>query len=177
MKNKPFKCFTLLNQATLLIAYNEWSAEYFDKWQQNEDNGLWILMERQPLKLTVNEFIGNISVTNEDDSSNLAMTIYNDLTEQWRMEVQNVDTLICLKRILLPGTSIIHDYRLTPIRNAESDIKWLIYSPANTNIVAIDSKWKKTQLNYRHSVQRIALFKENFLIVRTTERIDIHSFL
>ncbi|CAF4848769.1 unnamed protein product, partial [Rotaria magnacalcarata] len=73
MENKTFKTFTLLNQSTLLIAYNEWGAEYIDRWQQNVDDGIWILIERQPLKLTSNEFIGDISTIIDTDCESLAI--------------------------------------------------------------------------------------------------------
>ncbi|CAF1124777.1 unnamed protein product [Rotaria sp. Silwood1] len=177
MENKTFKCFTLLNQSTLLIAYNEWGAEYIDRWQQNNEDGLWKLIERQPLKLTSNEFIGSILTIIENDCLNLAIIIYNILTEQWRIEICHIETLICNKAILLPGSNLMHDYRMISIRNTQSDIKWLAFSSINSNIIAIDSEWKKIQLNYKHPVQRMAVFKDNYLIVRTTERVDIHMFL
>jgi hypothetical protein len=176
IKNKTFKSFTLLNQSTLLITYNEWSPKYIDKWQQNE-NGIWKLIERQFLKLTSNEFIGNILTIIEDDCTTLAITIYNNLTEQWRIEFRNAETLLCYKAILLPGSNIAHDYRMISIKSAESNIKWLVFSSANSKIIAIDSQWKKIRLNYKHPVQRMALFNENYLIVRTTEKIDIHLFI
>jgi hypothetical protein len=176
IENKTFKCFTLLNPTTLLIAYDEWSAEYIDKWQQDK-YGLWKIMERQPLKLTYNEFIGNILTFAEDDSTKLAITIYNTLTEQWKIEFYNAETLIRYKAISLPGSNIMHDYRIISIKNAESNIKWLIFSSANSKIIAMDSQYKKIQLNYKNPVQRMALFNENYLIVRTTERIDIHLFI
>ena len=56
---------------------------YIDKWQQNNEDGFWKLIERQSLKLTSNEFIGNILTIIDKDCSHLAMIIYNDLTEQW----------------------------------------------------------------------------------------------
>ncbi|CAF2030343.1 unnamed protein product [Rotaria magnacalcarata] len=177
MENKTFKTFTLLNQSTLLIAYNEWGAEYIDRWQQNVDDGIWILIERQPLKLTSNEFIGDISTIIDTDCESLAITIYNILTEQWRIEIRNIDTFICTRAILLPGSSLMHDYRLISVKTTESDIKWLAFSPINSKIIAIDSNWKIAQVNYNHPVQRMALFKDNYLIVRITERIDIHRFL
>jgi predicted O-linked N-acetylglucosamine transferase (SPINDLY family) len=175
VNNKTFKCFTLLNQSTLLIGYNEWSAEYIDKWKQIE-NGLWKLIERQQLVLTSNEFIGNMLTITEDDCTNIAITIYNNLTEQWRLELRNAETLICYKAILLPGSNVMHDYRIIPIKNAESNIKWLIFSSANSHIIAMDSNWKKIRLNYKNPVQRMAVFNENYLIIRTKERIDIHLF-
>ncbi|CAF3508507.1 unnamed protein product [Rotaria socialis] len=176
MENKTFKTFTLLNQSTLLIAYNEWGAKYIDRWQQNVDDGIWILIERQPLKLTSNEFIGDICTITNNDCESLAITIYNILTEQWRIEIRNIDTFICTRAILLPGSSLVHDYRLISVKTTESDIKWLVFSSINSNIIAIDSNWKRIQVNYKHPVQRMAVFKDNYLIVRTTERIDIHMF-
>ncbi|CAF2474267.1 unnamed protein product [Rotaria sp. Silwood2] len=176
-ENKTFKCFILLNQSTLLIAYNEWGAEYIDKWQQNNEDGLWKLIERQPLKLTSNEFIGSISTIIENECFNLAIIIYNILTEQWRIELRHIETLICNKAILLPGSNLMHDYRMISIKNTQSDIKWLAFSSINSNIIAMDSEWKKIQLNYKHPVQRMAIFKDSYLIVRTTERVDIHMFI
>jgi hypothetical protein len=175
-ENRTFKCFTLLNKSTLFIVYDQWGAEYIDKWQENE-NGLWILMERQSLQLTDNEFIGDMLTIPEDDCKNLVITIYNDLTEQWRLEVRDIETFKCDKAILLPGSNITHDYRIISINNNESDIKWLVFSSANSNIIAIDFQWKKRPLHYTHPVQQMALFNEHYLIVRTTERIDIHSFI
>ncbi|CAF1528285.1 unnamed protein product, partial [Rotaria sordida] len=177
IENKTFKCFTLLNQSTLLIAYNEWSPQYIDRWEQNNENGIWKLIERQPLKLTSNEFIGNISTIIDNDCLNVAIIIYNILTEQWRIEVCHIETLICIKTILLSESNLMHDYRMISIENTQSDIKWLAYSPINPNIIGINSEWKKIQLNYKHPVQRMALFRENYLIVRTRERVDIHMFL
>jgi len=175
LDNKTFKCFTLLNQSTLLIGYDEWNAKCIDKWEQNE-NGLWTIIERQQLVLTSNEFIGNMLTITEDDCTHIAITIYNNLTEQWRLELRNAETLICYKAILLPGSNVMHDYRIIPIKNAESNIKWLVFSSANSHIIAMDSKWKKIGLNYKNPVQRMAVFNENYLIIRTKERIDIHLF-
>lgn len=175
-ENKIFKSFTLLNQSTLLIAYNEWGTEYIDKWQQNENN-IWQLIDGLPLRLTQNEFIGSIISMKEDDSTNLAITIYNDNTEEWRLELCNTETLIYQKAILLPGKNKIHDYRVISIKDAQSDTKWLAFSAASSNIIAIDSQRKKTQLNYKHPIQRMAIYNENYLIVRTTDKIDIHLFI
>ncbi|CAF1009972.1 unnamed protein product [Adineta steineri] len=109
-ENKMFKCFTLLNQSTLLIAYNEWGAEYIDKWEQDNENGSWKLIGKMSLALTYNEFIGNILTIIEDDSSYLMMTIYNNFTEQWRLEIRDMKTFLCHQTILLPGSNIMHDY-------------------------------------------------------------------
>jgi hypothetical protein len=177
IENKPFKCFTFLNEITLLIAYDEWGAEYIDKWQEDNKSGLWKLIGKLPLTLTPNEVIGNMLTIIEKDCSHLAITIYNDLNNQWRLEFRNTETLIVDKTILLPGSDLAHDYRLIPIKNTESDIKLLVFSSTSSNIIAIDSKWKKIQLNYKNPVQRMSLFKENCLIVRTKERVDIHFFM
>lgn len=174
-ENQMFQCFTLLNQSKLLIAYNQWNPEY-DQWQEDE-NGQWRLMQRQFLKLSLNEFIGNMIASNENDCTYLAITIYNHLTEQWRMEMRYAETLICHKSILLPGSNMTHDYKIISIKNAQANIKWLVFSSGNSNIIAIDDQWKKIPLTYRNPTQRMALFNENYLILRTTERVDIHLFI
>jgi hypothetical protein len=63
-----------------------------------------------------------------DNSSNLAMTVYNSFTGQWRTEVRDAKTFICLKAILLPGSDATNDYRITGVKNMISDINWLVYS-------------------------------------------------
>jgi hypothetical protein len=113
----------------------------------------------------------------ENDCSHLAITIYNDLSNQWRLELRNTETLIVDKAILLPGSNLAADYRLISMKNAASDVKLLVFSSTSSNVIAIDSKWKKIQLNYKNPVQRMSLFKENCLIMRTKERVDIHFFM
>ncbi|CAF1373553.1 unnamed protein product [Rotaria sordida] len=175
---KPFKCFTISNnQSSLLIAYDEWEPKFIDRWQKTNENNLWILSKRHSLNLTNNEFIGIILAINQDDCSNLAMTIYNNLTEQWRMELRHIETLICFKKILLPGSDFIDDYRMISMNNVTLDIKWLIHSSANSKIMAIDSKWNIIPINYDVPVYRMIQFKENNLIIRTKNRIDIHFFI
>lgn len=173
MENQSFKSFTLLNPSTLLIIYDQWSGEYLDQWQQ-DDQERWVLIQRQSLGLTSNEFIGDIIIDVEDKCINLVMTIYNILTEQWRLELRNAETLAYEKGILLSGSNLVHDYRLIPMRTIQSDINWLVFSTGNSDLVTIDSEWKKSRLNYRTPIQRLALFNENYLIIRTTDRIDIH---
>jgi hypothetical protein len=174
--NKPFKCFTVSNkQSSLLIGYDEWKSKVIERWEQNNENGLWKLIERYPLKLTSNEFIGSILGINQDDSSNLAITIYNNFTNQWRMEIQDVETSKCLRKILLPSSDSRSDYRMIFIENARSDIKWLIHSPDNNKIIGIDSKWQKIYLKYKFPIHRMAQFRKN-LIIRTTNKIDILLF-
>jgi hypothetical protein len=175
---KPFKSFSRFNnQYSLLIAYDEWESKFIDRWNQNNEDGHWKLVEKYPIDLTSNEFIGTILAINQDDSSKLAITIYNNLMEQWRMELRHADTLICFKKILLSGANSIDDYRMIAMKNVTSDIKWLVYSPASKEIIAMDSKWKKIYLNYNFPVQRMTQYKENYLIVRTTKRIDIYWFI
>jgi hypothetical protein len=174
---KPFKSFTIINkQSSLLIAYNEWESKFIDRWQKDNENNHWKLIERYPLNLNSNEFIGNILTINEDDYLNLAITIYNDLTQQWRMELRHKEMLTCLKKILLPESNSTDDYEMIALKNTKSDIKWLIHLQDNNEIIAIDSKWKKTHLNYKFPIYKMAQFKENNLIVRTKNRIDIHVF-
>ena len=173
MENQSFKLFTLLNPSTLLIAYDQWGGEYVDQWQQ-DDQGRWTLIQRQSLGLTSNEFIGDIIVDVEDKCINLVITIYNILTEQWRLELRDAVTLAYEKGILLSESNLVHDYRLIPMRTIQSDINWLVFSTGNSDLVTIDSQWEKIRLNYRTPIQRIALFNENYLIIRTTDRIDVH---
>lgn len=176
MENKDFKSFTLLNESIILFIYDEWAPEYIHKWEEDNNNH-WQIIERQPLKLTDNEFIGNISSVIDNNSTYITMTIYNQLTEQWRLEIRDTETLLREKSILLPGSNIMHDYRIISLKNVQSDIKWLVFTSANSNVIAMDSQWKKISLNYKHPVRRIAIFNENCLIVRTTEKIDIHLFI
>jgi hypothetical protein len=61
-------------------------------------------------------------------------------------------------------------------KNNTSNIKWLIYSKARKEIIAIDSDWKKIYVNYKVPVQRMAQYNENNLIIRTTKRINIYLF-
>ncbi|CAF3742340.1 unnamed protein product [Adineta steineri] len=132
-ENKMFKCFTLLNQSTLLIAYNEWGAEYIDKWEQDNENGSWKLIGKMSLALTYNEFIGNILTIIEDDSSYLMMTIYNNFTEQWRLEIRDMKTFLCHQAILLPGSNIMHDYWMLHVKNTESDSLSRMYETVSNN--------------------------------------------
>ena len=177
IENKLFKCFALLNQSILFIPYDEWGPQYIDAWQYDNETNLWKFIEKQPVKLTSNEFIGNMLANVENGCLNLVITIYNNLTEQWRTEVRNRETMICVKATLLPRSNLMNDYRIISIKNTQSGIKWLGYSSIDSDIIVMDSNWKITQLNYKHPVLRMASFKENYLIVRTRERIDIHSFL
>jgi hypothetical protein len=177
-EKKPFKSFTIDNkQSSLLIVYDEWESKFIDRWQQDTANSLWKLIERYPLNLTVNEFLGIIFAVNEDDCSKLAITIYDDLIQQWRMELRHTEMSICLKKIPLPGSDPMHDYRMIATTTTISDIKWIIYSQATNEILAIDSQWKKIHFNYRFPVYRMAQFKEKNLIIRTRDRIDIHLFI
>jgi hypothetical protein len=176
--NKPFKSFTVINnQSSLLIGYDEWESKFIDRWQQDNKDRLWKLIERYPLNLTSNEFIGNILAINEDDCSNLAITIYNNLTEQWRMELRHAEMFTCFKTILLSGSNPMYDYRIIAMKTVTSDIKWLAHSQANNEVITIDSKWKKIHLYYKYPVYRIVQFKQNNLIVRTKNRVDILLFI
>lgn len=175
-ENKIFHNFIIINETTLLIAYNEWAVETVDRWQQNSENGSWTLINRQPLQLTQNEFIEDI-INSEDDSKSFGITIYNRLTERWRIEIRGTDTLTCIRRISLPESSMDMNYRMLYINDPESDIKWLVFSPKNTKIIAIDANYNKKTLNYTHPVHRMEMLKQNYLIVRTRERIDIHKLI
>jgi len=171
----PFKSFTVINnQNSLLIAYDEWESKFIDQWQQDNENSLWKLIKKHPLNLTSNEFIGNILAINEDNCSKLGITIFNDLNGEWRMELRDAEMLTCFQKILLSRSDQIYDYRIIEMKNIISDIKWLVYSQANNEIIAIDSKWKKKHLHYKFPVYRMAQFKKNNLIIRLKNRIDIH---
>ena len=174
--NKLFQCFTEFN-SVLLIAYDEWGLKYIDRWRQNNKDGHWELIEKYSLDLTLNEFIGNILGIKQDDSSNLAITIYNNLTNKWRMELHDIEKLICLKKISLSGTNPTDDYRMIIMKNNISNIKWLIYSKASKEIMAIDSNGKEIYVDYKVPVQRMAQYNENNLIIRTTKRINIYLFM
>lgn len=176
IENQAFKSFTLLNNCTLLMIYDQWSGEDLDQWQQKED-GQWTMIQRQSLGLTSNEFLGDLIVNLEENSPKLAITVYNILTEQWRLELRQVDTLECRNRILLSEGNLAHDYRIIPMQNISSDIQLLVFSTGNSDIFAIDNQWKKLRSNYKHSIQRMALFNENWLIIRTNDKIDIHSII
>lgn len=174
----PFKSFTVINnQSSLLIAYNEWESKFIDRWQQDNDSKLWKLSKRHPLNLTANEFIGNILAINEEDDLNIGITIYDNLTEEWRIELRHGDMLICFKRILLPNSDPLHDYKMIVMKTPTSDIKWLVYSQITDAIIAIDSNWNKRNLNYKFPVYKMVEFKDNTLIVRTRNRLDIHFFI
>lgn len=176
IENESFKSFTLLNASTLLITYDQWSGGYLDQWQQDDENR-WNLIQRQSFGLTANEFLGDIIVDVADNCIKLVITIHNMLTDQWRLELRNAETLKCEKSLLLCESNFTHDYRLIPMRTIQSDINWLVFSTGNSDLVTIDSQWNKIRLNYKTSIQRVALFNENYLIIRTTDRIDIHPIL
>lgn len=174
IENQSFKSFTLFNSDILLIIYDQWSGEHLDQWQQNS-NDQWTMIQRQSFQLTSNEFLGDLTIDVQDNCTNLMITVYNILTEQWRLEVRQADTLECQNRILLSESNLARDYRIIPIQNIQSNIKWLAFSTGNSDILAIDFQGKKLQLDYKYSMQRMALFQENFLIIRTNNKIDIHS--
>ena len=48
---KLFKSFTIDNNQSLLIAYDEWESKFLDRWQQNKEDGRWTLMGKYPLNL------------------------------------------------------------------------------------------------------------------------------
>jgi hypothetical protein len=176
--SKPLKSFTIDNkQSSLLIAYDEWQPKFLHRWKQDQENGRWKLIKRHPLNLTSNEFIGILLAINDDNCSKIAMTIYNNFTEEWRMELRDAEILICLKKILLPGSDPIYDYRMITIEHIKSDIKWLIHSQANDKIIAIDSQWQQRYLNYKSPICRMAQFKMNNLIVRTRNRFQIRLLI
>ncbi|CAF1029821.1 unnamed protein product [Adineta steineri] len=174
--DKIFKCFSMFNnECSLFIAYNEWGLKFIEKWNMNEDES-WELTEKFPLNLTSNEFIGNMLTIYDNDNFNLAITIYNDFTEEWRMELRHIETGICFRSIFLSRFDPENDYRMIYMKNMISDIKWLIYSKSSKKIIAINSKWKKTYFPYKFPIYRMELFQNNSVIIRTTKKINIHRF-
>ncbi|CAF1031444.1 unnamed protein product [Adineta ricciae] len=174
--NQLFKCFTTdSNQSTLLIAYDEWEAEFIERWERTstDDNICWKLIRNYPLNLTSNEFIGSMTSV----ENNLAITICNHLTEQWRMELRELENFICLKKILLPSINLKHDYRIVYLKPKILNTNWLIFSPSNDKIIAIDSNWQKKCYQYRLPVHRMAQFQEDKIIIRTANRVDIHTIM
>ena len=175
--NKLFKSFTIDNNQSLLIAYDEWESNYLDRWQENKEDGRWTLSGTYPLNFNSNEFLGMIQAINEDDDhSKIALTIYNNLTEEWRMEVRHGENGICLKTIRLPGSDPMHDYRMISMQDNQSDINWLVYSSASNQIIVIDNDWQTKCLNYKYPIGRMASFGKNNFIVRSKSKIDIYLF-
>ncbi|CAF3271009.1 unnamed protein product [Rotaria socialis] len=172
---KSFKCFTTFNnQPSLYIAYNEWGSQFIDEWQRRKDNNRWILIKKHSLNLTANEFIGTMLGIAQDESSNLAMTIYNDFTQQWRLELRSAETFMCLKKILLSGSNLTDDYRIVEMRNMALDIKWLIHSLNHRDIIGINSNYKKIPLSYKTPVNRMTQFNNNKLVILTNNELQVH---
>ncbi|CAF0731846.1 unnamed protein product [Adineta ricciae] len=164
-ENKEMKCFNFLNSSVLLVAYDEWNAQYIEKWQQDDTDENWKLTDKLPLNLTNNEFIGNMITVIENDCSYIVITIYNDLLEHWRLEIRPIETFLCVKAIILPGSNPTYDYKILSLQDNVSNIKFLVYSSQNSNIIAIDSHWEKILLNYKYPVQRMVLFSKNQWII------------
>lgn len=174
---KALKCFTLVNESTLYITYEEWAVEYAERWQADADGTSWTKIERLPLHLTSNELIGDMLAFVEGEKSFVLLTIYNDLTEQWRLELRDIATGSQEGVLLLSDSSIYHDYRVALVKNTQANVKFLAFTAASPHIIAIDSNFKQiTTLNYRSPAQRMALFQDHCLIVRTIERVDLHWF-
>ncbi|UJR22400.1 hypothetical protein I4U23_025461 [Adineta vaga] len=176
--NKPLKCFTRVNnQSTLLIAYDEWESKFIERWEQqiseeeNDDHSHWKLIKNYSVDLTLNEFIGSIL----SRENNIAITIYNHLTEQWRMELRDLENFKCLKQILLPEINLKNDYRMIHLEKPISTINWLIYSPSSTKIIAIDFNWKKKYYQYKLPIYRIEQFRQDNIVLRTINRVDIYT--
>ena len=84
--NRLFKCLTYSPaQATLWIAHDQWESNCLDQWRLNEENHCWQLVHRQAIDLTSNEFLGNITALIEGSENQIGMSIFNCLTEEWRM--------------------------------------------------------------------------------------------
>ncbi|CAF0873157.1 unnamed protein product [Adineta steineri] len=117
MDGRVFKCFSMFNnECSLLIAYDEWGLKFIEKWDVNEDES-WELTEKFPLNLSSNEFVGNMLTIYDNDDFNLAITIYNDFTEEWRMELRHLETGICFRTILLSRFDRENDYRMIYMEN------------------------------------------------------------
>ena len=175
--NRLLKCVAYsASPSTLWIAHDEWESSSIDQWRLDEENHCWQLVHHQPIDLTSNETVGSLTALTDKDDNQIAMSIFNCLTNEWRMEVHHAATWICLKAIRFPGSTLTHDYRMLPIQTPSCDVRWLAYSQVKNDIFAIDSKWKSISMGYRSPLQRIALFRENYLIVRTAESVDILLF-
>ena len=175
-KEKIFKCFILLEQAVLLIAYDEWNTAHLDRWQAADQQGSWKHIEKQGINLTANEFIDHMSYFAEGRQPQIAISIFNELTEQWRMEFRHPQTFQCSKTVILPGSDPQCIYRMISVDDNSSDFHWLIYSSASNSMIALNSNWEKSHLNYAYPVERMAIFAQKYLVVRTKERVDIHYF-
>jgi hypothetical protein len=175
--NKLFKCFTILNdQSSLLIAYDEWEAQSIERWEPANDNYCWTLADKYPLNLTSNEFIGSILAFQDTNDARLAITIYNHFTEQWRMELRQLETMAYLRSIPLPDMDIQHDCRLIYLENRISAMNWLIYSPMSTKIIVIDYKWRTTSHRYKLPIHRMVQNgKGNQILIQSKNRLNIHT--
>ena len=92
------------------------------------------------------------------------------------MEVRHGENGICLKKFRLPGSDLMHDYRMILMEDNQSDINWLVYSSANNQIIVIDNHWQMKCLNYKYPIGRMTKFRKNNLIVCSKRKIDIHLF-
>ena len=178
-KGKIYKCFAFVSkQKKLLITYDEWETQFVDQWHYDKQ---WSRCESKPsqaLRLTQNDSIGNIFAYSENEHGYLAMSVYNALLEQWRFEVRRLEDGHLVKAIDLPGSSAQHDYRMTPVHSGTCDTHWLICSQLSNVILAIDFQWQTTRMDCSNPpVRRMATFRENILILRTTECVDISVYI
>lgn len=175
-EKKPLKAFALLNPSTLLLAYDEWGTKQIEIWQSDDENN-WIFLEKKTLEFNFQEFMGHMTVIEENNMKKLILTIYNEYKQEWRMEIRNAETFEkCQENIRLPSANQNFDYKCTPIENSKDDIKWLCFSSANVNVTAIDGKNQLKTVKYRNPIQNMSITHRNYLVVRTTQRIDIHLF-
>jgi hypothetical protein len=175
-KSKIFKCFMLLDQAVLHIAYDEWNTIHLDRWQATDQPGAWERIEKLNIQLTENEIIDQMSYFAEGRQPQIAISIFNQMNDEWRIEFRHPETFQCIKKLLLPGSDLQCTYRMIALDNNSSDVHWLIYSAASNSMIALNGKWEKSHLDYANPVQRMAIFAQKYLVVRTLERVDIHHF-
>ena len=177
-KDKLYKSFSFMtNQKLLLIAYDEWETQLVDQWYYDKQWSRCKSKPEQTLHLTQNDSIGSIFAYSENEHGYLAMTVYNALLEQWRLEVRRVEDGTLVKAIDLPGSSAQHDYHMTRVHSNTCNTQWLICSQVSNRILAIDSHWHITSMDCKDPARRLATFRENILIFRTTERVDISVYI
>ena len=171
--NKHFKSFALdETQGILLIAYNEWGTQFIDKWKkESQDN--WKKIGQCPINLNDNEFIGVLKTFNDKKSSKIVMTICDTYFEEWRIEMRDVETGICLPNIKIGNWNPRSDVQMIKIEENMKDITWLIYSADENRIIAVDKEGQRTYWNYKYPVKQILHWGKENIIICTRRAIDI----
>ncbi|CAF0802752.1 unnamed protein product [Didymodactylos carnosus] len=158
--SKVFKsCCTYGNDNLLYLCYAAWGTEV-ERWKKQSD---WELVKRY-VPVNDTEYISNIKV---NDNDVLAMTIYNSITDQWRLEICVAETLSKLKATALPTSQC--DYSLSLVNYN----RWLIYNGCSNNLLLVDQSGTKQNISYIKPIKNVALFRRNNLILRTAEKLLI----